>query len=128
MKFLATFRDYCTVIKLVNFINDNGVFSAYIGKFENVFDIIKEVYCHYSGGGFEHLMIHLNNGHIIVYDYSSNTLEYSDDAWDSIQGYISNDENENGFGYEANKDDYEDGKRFVMVDISKYILTEGVNV
>ena len=102
MKFLATFRDYCTVIKLVNFINDNGVFSAYIGKFENIFDIIKEVYCHYSGGGFEHLMIHLNNGHIIVYDYSSNTLEYSDDAWDSIQGYISSDEEENGFGYEAN--------------------------
>jgi hypothetical protein len=130
MQVQATFTDYKNVIKLVNFINENGVFSQYT-QYENIFDDIKEIYSHYSGGGFDHLMIHLHNRHIIIYDYASHTLEYSADAWDSITDYINSpvrmigdQQHDDGFGFEAEKDDYEEGKRFVTVDIDKYLLGE----
>jgi len=130
MQVQATFTDYKNVIKLVNFINENGVFSQYT-QYENIFDNIKEIYSHYSGGGFEHLMIHLNNRHIIIYDYASHTLEYSADTWDTITEYIDSpvkmigdEQHDDGFGFEAEKDDYEEGKRFVTVDINKYLLGE----
>ena len=131
MKANTTFADYKNVIKLVNFINENGVFSQYT-QYENIFDDIEETYSHYSGGGFEHLMIHLKNRHIIIYDYASNMLEYSADTWDSITEYIDSpvrivgeEQHDDGFGHEAEKDNYEEGKRFVTVDIDKYLLTEG---
>ena len=128
MKANTTFADYKNVIKL---INENGVFSQYT-QYENIFDDIEETYSHYSGGGFEHLMIHLKNRHIIIYDYASNILEYSADTWDSITEYIDSpvrivgdEQHDDGFGHEAEKDNYEEGKRFVTVDIDKYLLTEG---
>jgi 5-methylcytosine-specific restriction endonuclease McrBC regulatory subunit McrC len=37
MQVQATFTDYKNVIKLVNFINENGVFSQYT-QYENIFD------------------------------------------------------------------------------------------
>ena len=131
MKANTTFADYKNVIKLVNFINENEVFYQYT-KTQNIFDDIEETYSHYSGGGFEHLMIHLKNRHIIIYDYASNILEYSADTWDSITEYIDSpvrivgeEQHDDGFGHEAEKDNYEEGKRFVTVDIDKYLLTEG---
>ena len=130
MQVHATYKDYKNVIKLVDFINNNKVFRQYTGT-DNIFDNIKEIYSHYSGGGFEHLMIHLNNRHIIVYDYAYTTLEYSADTWDSITEYISgatrivgDDEFDDGFGYEADKRGHEEGQRIATVDIDKYLLTD----
>ena len=134
MKVEATFRDYKNVIKLVNFIDENEVFYQYT-KTKDIFDNIEEIYSHYSGGGFEHLMIHLNNKHIIVYDYVYKTLEYSADTWDSITEYISgairivgDDQFDDGFGYEADKEGHEEGQRIATVDIDRYLLTDSVNI
>jgi len=61
----------------------------------------------YSGGGCEHYLIHLSNGHLFQYHPMNGDFVYSADSWDSIEQYFKSglDEYDNegkigGFGWE----------------------------
>jgi len=70
------------------------------------FGHIDDVQEHYSGGGFHHLFILLQSGHIISHHKETNFLEVSEKTWNSISDYIET-ENEDGFGCEPNNDNHE---------------------
>ena len=63
----------------------------------------------HSGGGFYHLFILLQSGHVISHSKADKFLEISKKKWESILKYYESDseDEEDGFGYEANNDDHE---------------------
>ena len=55
-----------------------------------------------SGGGCYHLMLRLDDGHIMAMHTDSNACEQSFETWDSIEDYCSEESNDKckGFGWE----------------------------
>ncbi len=113
MKLQLTRQEHFEFLRLTDLINKKEYFFDLIKKnipWFNNFDIlyeIKEVDNYGSGGNFFHLFMHLNNDHIIAYHYATNCLEYSFKPWKSINEYINDDDEEEGFGYEANNPNHD---------------------
>lgn len=63
--------------------------------------ILEQEYFH-SGGGFNHLLIRLEDGRILSIHTPFLDIEISHNSYESIQKYLDDDE----FGYEFNKPNY----------------------
>ena len=56
-----------------------------------------------SGGEFNHLIVRMDNNHIVLVHLPFMDVEYSHKPYDSIQQYM----DENAFGYEYEKPNYD---------------------
>ena len=103
MKIYLDKNEFKYLVQLIDIIDKNNYFLL-----SDVYSQIKEVESYGSGGGFNHVFIHLKNNHIIAYHHETECLEYSYKSWQSISDYYEDiEEKEEGFGYEANNPNHE---------------------
>lgn len=66
----------------------------------------KDSMAYHSGGGFFHLFLHLNDGRIMSVHLTDFSIEISYKPWESINDYLSQDND--GFGFEYDQPNWED--------------------
>ena len=91
-------------IKTLDCKEEHLIFSF----FEEVKDRVKDVDSMPSGGGFNHIFLHLEDNHIIAIHPENMDVEHSYEKWDSIDDYtITSNDEERGFGWEHNSPNYD---------------------